>query len=54
MNPEEPFSRQLQTKWAEFLTYLERIAGSVTKYAGFSHCGQVLARRVFKSITKRF
>lgn len=54
MNPEDPFIIRLQTKWDELLTYLESIAGSVTKYAGFSHCGQVLARRVFKSITKQF
>lgn len=54
MNPEDSFSAQLQTKWDELLTYLESIAGSVMKYAGFSHCGQVLARCVLKSITKQF
>ena len=55
MNPEDSFIAQLQTKWDELLTYLESIAGSVMKYAGFSHCGQVLARCVFSfTNSKRF
>ena len=35
MNPEDSFCEHLQIKRDELLAYLESIAGSVMKYAGF-------------------